>query len=194
MSTENGNIKGTADARFAALARVGETIFHARDAAVIWDIANRNTLHTTLSRYVRAGLLFRLQNGLYSIKPPRELDPLLVGIKAIHGPCYVSTETVLARAGILQQHVPRITLIGDVSKQFSLAGHQFRCRRLADAYLHNDAGIVREGGVRIASAVRAIADLLYFDPAYHFDASAHIDWDLVRQMQRDIGYPVTRRV
>ncbi|OGG59265.1 hypothetical protein A3C86_02465 [Candidatus Kaiserbacteria bacterium RIFCSPHIGHO2_02_FULL_49_16] len=180
------------DARFAVLARMGETVFHARDSAAIWGITNTNTLHTTLSRYARAGLLFRLQNGLYSIKPPRELDPLLIGSKAIHGFCYVSTETVLSRAGIIGQNVPHVTLVGSVSRQFTLAGHSYRVRRLSDAYVFNEAGIAREGNVLVASPARAIADMLYFNPRYHFDASAHIDWNAVSRLQADVGYRVTR--
>ena len=181
------------DARFAALARMGEIVFHARDAAAIWEITNTNTLHTVLSRYARAGLLFRLQNGLYSIKPLRELDPLLIGSKAIHGFCYVSTETVLARAGIIQQKVSHITLVGSVSRRFMLAGHAYRSRRLSDKFLLNDAGVLREGSIRIASPARAVADMLYFNPRYHFDASAHIDWIEVDRMQKDIGYTITNR-
>lgn len=181
------------DSRFAMLARMGEIVFHAHDAATIWGVANKNTLHTALSRYARAGLLFRLQNGLYSIQPPRELDPLLVGSKAIHNYCYVSTETVLAHAGIIQQQMPSVTFVSAVSRQFTLASHHFRSRRLKDVYLFNESGIERDGSVRIANSLRAIADLLYFDPHYHFDAHAEIDWHAVNRMQREVGYPVTNR-
>ena len=159
----------------------------------MWGITNPNTLHTTLSRYVRAGLLFRLRNGLYAVKPSRDLDPLFIGTKALHGPCYVSMETVLARAGVIQQHVPRTTLVSGVSRQFELGGHAFRSRRLADTYLLNETGIVCERGMRIATPVRAIADMLYFNPKYHFDASAHIDWDAVNRLQAEVGYPLTHR-
>lgn len=196
MSTEKHNIRigsSAAGTRFAALARVGEIVFHVRDAAVIWGITNANTLHTTLSRYVHAGLLFRLQNGLYSVKPPHELDPLLVGTKAIHGFCYVSTETVLSRAGFIQQHLSYTTLIGEASRHFTLAGHAFRSRRMADAYLFNEVGTACDGGIRIASPARAVADMLYFNPRYHFDASAHIDWDEVNRIQAAAGFAITKR-
>ncbi|MDP3956342.1 MAG: hypothetical protein Q8Q18_03820 [bacterium] len=193
MSTEKYNVDTSTDARFAILARMGEVVFHARDTATLWGITNVNTLYITLSRYVRAGLLFRLHNGLYSIKPIDELDPLLVGTKVLHGNCYVSTETVLVKAGVIQQHVAYTTLVGTVSRRFVLGGHRFRCRRLSNAYLYNEVGIMHRGDVRIASTTRAVADMLYFDPHYHFDASAYIDWDLVRKMQGELGYPLTNR-
>lgn len=181
------------DSRFAALARMGEIVFHARDAAVIWGITNTNTLHTVLSRYARTRLLFRLQNGLYSIKPPSELDPLLIGSKAIHEFCYVSTETVLSRAGVIQQQVPHITFVSSTSKHFVLAGHRFLSRRLSDKYLFNETGIMRKGSVRIASTERAIADVLYYNPHYHFDASAQIDWSSINRIQSEVGYTITIR-
>ncbi len=124
MCTENTNV-GASDARFATLARMGEVVFWAKDAANIWGISNQNTLHTTLSRYVRGGLLWRLQNGLYSLKDPRTLPATFVGSKALHRFCYVSTETILARAGLIQQNTPYTTFISSVSRGFSLAGHDF---------------------------------------------------------------------
>lgn len=196
MRTEKTDVQpksSAMDARFATLARMGEVIFHARDAAVVWGITNENTLHTILSRYARTGLLFRLQNGLYSIKPPSELDPLLIGSKAIHEFCYISTETVLSRAGIIQQQVPSITFVSSASRQFALAGHRFRSRRLPYRYLFNETGIVRKGSVRIASTERAIADMLHYNSRYHFDASAQIDWSAVKSIQTEIGYRITNR-
>ena len=74
-----------------------------------------------------------------------------------------------------------------------LAGHAYRSRRLSDKFLLNDAGVLREGSIRIASPARAVADMLYFNPRYHFDASAHIDWIEVDRMQKDIGYTITNR-
>lgn len=195
MSTDKHIIhvgSSAVDARFAALARMGEVVFHARDVAVIWGMTNVNTLHTTLSRYAHAGLLFRLQHGLYSVRPPHELDQLLIGSKAIHGFCYVSTETVLSRAGLIQQHLSYVTLVGETSRQFTVAGHAFRSRRLTDKYLFNENGITRDGGVLIASPARAVADMLYFNPHYHFDASLHIDWDEVNRVQVAVGYVVAR--
>lgn len=190
MRTESKNISAV-DARFAALARMGEVIFWASDAATIWGIANQNTLHVTLSRMVRGGLLWRLHNGLYSLKDPATLSVYLIGSKALHRFCYIGGETILAGAGIIQQHVSATTLVSSVSRRFSLAGHRYVCRQLADAYLMNDAGLVRDEGVLVATPERAIADMLYFNPRYHFDAHAHIDWTAVRTLQETIGYPIS---
>ena len=100
MSTEKTNIK---QHRFAQLAKLGEIIFHAKDLANLWQIKNPNTLYTSLKRYNQQRLLFRIYKGFYSIKPINQLDPFLLGIKAMHKFCYISAETILEKAGIIQQ-------------------------------------------------------------------------------------------
>ena len=177
--------------RFAELAKLGELVFHADDLANLWQIHNKNTLYTTLKRYAQRGVLFRIQKGLYSIKPPSAIDPYLLGIKALHGLAYVSTETVLANHGMIQQSLPSITLMSRQRKRFSLAGTTYFSRALPDQYLYQPIGITTmANGVRMATLERAIADLLYVNPLAYFDAQRTIDWKKVRAMQQAIGYPI----
>lgn len=176
--------------RLAVLARLGSTIIHASDLANLWQIRDRNTLYTTLKRYAQKGLLFRIHKGLYALKPLEELDPLLLGFKALHRFAYVSTETVLAEQGIIQQKLTAITLTSDVSRRFSVGVHRYVCRKLNDHYLFNPAGIVMRENVQIATPERAVADLLYFNPRAYFDGANHIDWKKVQALQRKIGYPI----
>ncbi len=191
MSTVKKNIS---QSRFATLARMGERVFHTDDLANIFGISNINTLHVTLSRYVRAGLMKRVYRGLYSFDDPIKLDKLLLGVKVLHRFCYITTETVLAQAGIISHHVDAITFVCDLSKQFELAGHRYRFRQLESRYLYNDTGVMlRTDGVRIASVERAVADMLYFAPNYHFDNYHAINWDAVRTISADLGYPTIKR-
>lgn len=180
--------------RFATLARMGERVFHIDDLANIFGITNANTLHVTLSRYVRAGLLRRVYRGLYAFDEPSKIDPLLLGAKALHRHCYVTTETVLTQAGAISQRMDAATFASNLSKQFVIVGNRYRCRQLADRYLYNDEGMVmRADGVRVASVERAAADILYFAPTYHFDNSGAIDWERVRAIGESIGYPKIKR-
>lgn len=178
--------------RFAQLAKLGELVFHTDDLAKLWQITNKNTLYTTLKRYTSQGLLFRVYKGLYAIKPPSEIDPSLIGVKAIHGPAYISTETVLADQGIMQQVLPSITLISNRTKRFSILGTEYHSRALPDVYLYQPAGIITNHlGVRVATAERAIADLFYYNPHVYFDAGQFIDWGKVRAIQEILGYPLS---
>lgn len=176
--------------RFARLAAMGEQIFHADDLANLWNIRNASTLHMTLSRYVSQGLLFRIQNGLYSIKSPTQLHPHLIGLKALHGPAYISCETVLFDAGVINQPPQAIAIVSGVSRRFTLAGNDYRSRKLADSFLFNNAGIVVKHGIRIANVSRAVADTLYFNSKKHFDVPSVIQWDAVRDIMNAAGYPL----
>jgi len=185
MSTGYNN---DASGRFADLARMGETVFHARDLANLWRIENNNTLYTTLKRYFRRGLLFRIYKGLYSLKPVGEIDPLLLGAKALHRYAYVSTETILAEAGLIQQKINRITFVSAKSIKFSIGDNGYQSRQLADKFLFHPAGIVKKDGIFIATPERAVADLLYFNPQAFFDAAHLIGWRKVKRIQKEIGY------
>lgn len=190
MSTVKRN---TTQARFAKLARLGEVVFSAQDLANLWNITDKNNLHTTLKRYCQRGLIFRVFRGLYAIKPPSNIEPVLLGLRAAGAFAYLSSESVLAKEGIIQQKITHVTIIGSKSKKFSISGIEFRIRQLADRYLFNPAGIVEENGIRIATPERAVADLLYFNPKAFFDGSEDVDWKKVRQIQAEVGYPIINK-
>ena len=185
MSTVRTN---TTQARFAKLARLGEQVFHVQDLANLWNISNKNTLHTTLKRYTQAGLLFRVYRGLYAIKPVNKVDPYLLGVKALHTFAYISTETVLATVGVILQNILYITIISSKSKKFCIGDIQYRSRQLDDAFLFQKNDVNIKNGVNIATAERAVADLLYFQPNFHFDNPSRIDWDAVTKIQKELGY------
>ena len=174
--------------RFAQLAALGMSVFHAGDMANLWHITNQNTLSKTLSRYASSGMIYRIHKGFYSIKKPSDLDPYLVGIKALHGPAYVSCESVLFDNGIINQSPQEITLVGRASKRFAIAGHRFRARKLRDIFLLNDIGITTKNGVRVASLDRAVADMLYFNPKKYFDALNPRLLDNAKKITDAIGY------
>ena len=155
-------------------------------------ITNKNTLNKTLSRYVADGLIYRVYKGLYAIKKPGEINPFLLGVKAIHAPAYVSCESVLYQNGILNQPPQMITIVSQFSRHFSIAGTHYRSRKMRDLFLFNDAGIEIKDGVRVASIPRAVADMLYFNPRKYFDAgnSALMQWDEVRKIADAVGYVI----
>lgn len=173
----------------AVLLQSKQTLFHTRDLATLWNINNSNTLYTTISRFIRNHTLFPVQKGLYSTLPVEKADPIELGIFLLHRFAYISTETVLVRAGIIHQAVYRYTFVSNIAKSFSYLSHAYVTRKMAETYLHNPAGIVLgDHNVFIASSERAVADLLYFQPRYHFDASGAVDWKRVHNIQKEVGY------
>lgn len=170
------------------LAALGESVFHAQDLANLWEITDKNTLHTTLKRYAKQGLLYRVFRGLYAIKPIDKIDPLLLGVRIVHEFAYISAETVLASEGIILQEIPYTTIVSPKSMTFSIGGKKFKSRKLAEIYLFNPVGIEIKNGVRIASLERAVADMLYFNPRAYFDGRELIDWKKVEKLQKQMGY------
>ncbi len=176
--------------RMAKLASLGETVFHIGDLANLWNIRNKNTLYTTVSRYIARGLIYHIYHGLYSIKKIADVDPRLIGIKALHGAAYISCESVLFDSGIVNQPPKEITLVSKTSKRFTVGGTKFRSRQLRDLFLYNNAGIEIINGIRTASPERAAADILYFSPKKYLDgfASKTINKKILKSIIEKVGY------
>jgi predicted transcriptional regulator of viral defense system len=173
----------------ALLAATEQAVFHIGDLATILGIANENTLRVTLHRLVRDGILHRIRRGLFSTIPIGKIHPVVLGNACLHRYAYLSTESVLRDEGYIVQSVDTITFVSGVSRRFEVCGQRFVSRRLHARFLHNQEGIIESGCCFRAQPERAIADMLYFDPWYHFDRP--VDWDAIRVLQQKIGYPLT---
>lgn len=177
--------------KITILARQKNPIFHVRDLARLWNMQNANTLYTLLKRYNQKGLLFRIYKGLYSFLPPEKLNPFLLGIKALHGYAYVSTETILVQEGIIMQMVYQYTFVSNASRDFKIGQHSFKSRQLQDKYLYNTTGIYEKNGILTASRERALADLFYFHPNIYLDGINTVDFKKLNELQAEIGYKIT---
>ncbi len=176
------------DQKIKKLLQDSRGLYHAQDLAVLWGIDNPNTLYTTIKRYVKRGFLNKIHKGFYSTVPLEKITPVYLGIVGLHRYAYVSTESILTKKGLIFQDVRYITLVSDVSKRFDIAGHKFLARQMKNDYLYNEAGIMVKNSIRFAVAERAVADMLYFNPDYHFDAKSRIDWSKIKEIRSKIGY------
>ena len=165
-----------------------QDLFHSQDLAFLWGIENRNTLYTTVKRYIKKGILVRIQKGFYSKVPLEQLNPLKLGSGFLHSFAYLSTESILTQAGIISQSIPYITFVSNQSKRFKIEDNLYISRRMKDEFLFNEAGIVEKDGVKQAIIERAVADLLYYNPNYHLDAPSLINWEKVENIQKVIGF------
>ena len=165
-----------------------QKLFHTNDLALLWGIENKNTLYTTIKRYVDKGILIPIHKGFYATIPLKNIDPYRLGIGYLHSYGYVSTETVLVQKGIIFQQSFAITLISARSTSFTVGDNRYISRSLTERFLYNGAGVLLQSGVYMASAERAVADMLYLRPKFHFDNERQIDWKKVRALQTFIGY------
>jgi predicted transcriptional regulator of viral defense system len=175
--------------RLSELIKLDRKIYHSNDLAILWDISNKNTLYTTIKRYVRKGVLIPIYKGLYSTVPLSQLNPLELGKAIIHRYTYLSTESVLAQAGIIAQATYAYTFVSSLSKKATVGSVSYRFRKLKDEYLHNPTGVINQSGNFVATTERAVADMLYFNPRYHFDFTENIDFEKVKHIQKEVGYP-----
>lgn len=153
----------------AALLKQNRKIFTTDDLAVIWQLVNRGTLRTTIHRYLANQILFQVRKGLYSVVPLNQLDPKLIGTAFVKGFCYVSLQTVLVEAGLINQQPQAITLVGSRSQQFSVLGRRYICKKMKSEYLHHHAGIILDADYPQASPARAMADMWYYQPRFFLD-------------------------
>ena len=169
--TRASNTRVSGADRFAQLATMGEVVFSVQDAATIWNVKNPQTLRMMLSRYVNRGLLYRVWRGLYSVIPPKKINPMFLGIKVLHRYAYVSCETALFDAGLINQRPTEITIISNVSRRFSLLGYHYRSRKMDDGALYSTSGITLQNGIRMATPERAKRDMNYFNSKKYYDAN-----------------------
>lgn len=154
-------------------------IFHTQDLGILWNTHNKNTLYTTIKRYLQKEILYQVHKGLYSTVPLNQLNPVSLGIAHLHAYAYLSTESVLFQHGVISQPSQYITLISNRSSRFSIGPHHYRCRQLNDKSLYNNIGVDASGDYPIASPERAVTDLLYFNPRQHLDGKILINWPQV---------------
>ena len=160
--------------------------YHTQDLAVIWGITNKNTLYKTISRHLKRGILRPVHKGFYSTLPIGQLDPVALGIAFLHTFSYLSTESVLSAAGVINQNPEAITFVSSVSRNFELGDNSYKVRKMKDQYLLNDRGLINKGNYMAAGTERAAADLLYFDPKYYFDNRNLADWNEVNKIQKEV--------
>lgn len=171
------------------LLKQNRSLFHTSDLALLWGIDNKNTLYTTIKRYVKKGVLIRIHKGFYSTKPLNSIDPVLLGIGYLHDYAYLSTESILNISGVINQTSRTITLVSSKSRIFNIYGIEYISRAMKPEYLYNDIGIVEHpNGYRMATPERAAADLLYYSPKYHFDNPKRLKMDEVNKIKREIDY------
>jgi hypothetical protein len=112
-------------------------LYHSQDLAILWGMANKNTLYTTIKHCVQKGVLISIYKGLYSTVPLSQVNPLELGRAIVHRYTYLSTESVLAQAGVIFQTTYKYTFVSDLSKKVSVDSISFLFRKLKVEYLYH---------------------------------------------------------
>lgn len=178
--------------KYEALLKQNKKTFHASDLALLWNIDNKDTLNMTLKRYVDRGVLKRIHKGFYATSDMEKINLLDLGFAYLHTYSYLSLETILAKEGIIFQQIEYITFVSSKSVVFEINHTRYKSRQLKEVFLNNSIEINKVEGHYEATKERAVADMLYFNPSYHFDNPNIVDFDKVKLIQKEVGYVKSR--
>lgn len=165
MITENNGI--------LALYQSKNTIFTAKEVALLWRETNSDRLKRRLNYYVKSGKLYHLRRGIYAKSPDYDRYELS---NKIYAPSYVSLETVLKNGGIIFQHYTAIFAVSYLTRETTVDNLAYTYRRLKENILVNRSGVKKEGNFFLATKERAFLDALYLYKDYHFDNLTPLDW------------------
>ncbi|HRX64238.1 MAG TPA: hypothetical protein P5060_03990 [Candidatus Absconditabacterales bacterium] len=160
-----------------------KTVFKTSEFSMVFGIENKNTIKNILQRMKKSGVLYYHGMNIWSIKKT-DYDRYEFASK-IRKRSYISFETVLQKAGIIfQDYSNTITLASDNSLEKKIENTNYIFHKLNDKILKNPVGIKNiENKYMIASAERAICDMIYLSKNYHFDNINGLDIDRLEEIK-----------
>lgn len=165
MITENDGI--------LTLYQSKNTVFTAKEVALLWRETNSDRLKRRLNYYVKSGKLYHLRRGVYAKSLNYNHYELS---NKIYAPSYVSLETVLKNEGIIFQHYASVFAASYLTREIAVDDRAYVYRRLKENILVNQSGVKCEGNFFFATKERAFLDTLYLNKDYHFDNLTPLDW------------------
>lgn len=159
--------------RILELYKAKQTVFTAKEIALLWNENDMNQLKSSLKYHFDKGEILRLRKGIYA---KTEYDPLEAAVK-IYSPSYISFETTLRKEGLIFQHYETIFVASYLSREITLQnGQKIVYKKMKGDILLAREGIQMDGNYFIAEKERAFLDTLYLHPKYYFDNLRSIDW------------------
>ncbi len=169
----------------------GKTVFTTSDLKKILETENEWTIRNYLSGVGKQDILIHLYYGIWGFK---DFNIYEFACK-LNRKSYISFETVLKKEGVIFQYYgDTVFLASDKSKEKIALGKSYRTRKLKDEILLNPIGVIHAGNYSIATRERAVCDMLYLSPGYHFDSLESIDWELLEQISHIYNDRVVKEV
>ena len=151
-----------------------QTIFTAKDIALIWEESNFNNLKSKIKYYVDKKNIIKLRKGIYAKENYNKLE---LATK-IYTPAYLSFETVLQNEGVIFQPYESLFVASYLSREIKCNNKQkIIYRKLKKEILFNEQGIIKKQNYFMASQERAFLDTVYLFKNYYFDNLKNINWE-----------------
>ncbi len=156
-----------------------------------------------LSRWTRAGRIYQLRRGLYTLAPPYQKvqpHPFLVANMMVHA-SYVSCQSALEFHGLIPEHVPVIVSVTTLRPgrwETPLGAFEFRHLKKALFAGYKLTDLAGRQKAFVATPEKALLDLIYLQPgaddgAYLNELRLHsletLDIDRLHRLALDSGSP-----
>jgi predicted transcriptional regulator of viral defense system len=128
-----------------------------------------NHVRRQLTRWTKAGRLFQLRRGLYSLAPPYQKakpHPFVIANRMVPG-SYVSCQSALAHHAVIPEYAPSvISVCVDRPRQWDTPLGSYRFRHIQRGYLFGYELLELGGGQQalVAEPEKALLDLIYLAP------------------------------
>src|SRR3954465_3783972 len=150
------------------LAAVGNEPLFATGLLLAGDVDPAN-VHRQLSRWVKAGRLYQLRRGLYTVAPPFQRvrpHPYLVANRLVPG-SYVSLQSALGHFALIPESVPVTTSVTTGRPgQWDTPLGTYLFRHIQPDFLTGFRRMLLMGGQEalLATPEKALLDLVYLEP------------------------------
>lgn len=170
------------------LYKLPQTVFNAREIALILGETNTDLVKSKINYYVKRKEIVAIRRGIYTkngIFSEYELAT------KVYTPSYIGFETVLTNNGVNFQFDGRIHAASYLTREVKIGETTIFYRKLKDEILLNPAGIFYDNGVAWASLERAFLDTIYLNGKRYFDRLAPINWEICRKLLPIYGGIIT---
>lgn len=151
------------------------TIFTAKDIALLWRETNLDILKSRINYYIKTKKLTPVRRGIYA--KDENYDKLELATN-IYTPSYISLETILQREGMIFQYYQTIFVASYLSRELEIKNQKYAFKKIKNEILINSTGVDKKNNYFEASKERAFLDTLYLYRDYHFDNLKPLDWDM----------------
>jgi len=156
--------------------RLAQTVFTAKEIALIWQETDLPTLKARINYYVKRGKLYSIRRGIYAKDKNYNRFELAT---RIYTPSYISLETVFEKEGVIFQYQRAIYVVSYLSREITCDGQKYIFRKIKNEILINNSGLqkAQKENYFIAEKERAFLDALYLYKNFHFDNLRSMDWE-----------------
>lgn len=142
--------------------KAGLKLFSVLDYQRILGINNYGSARSSISRYLKLGIIQKARKGLYFLadNPPSEFEIA----NKLYQPSYISFETALSFYGIIPETIFEITsATPKTTRNFTVNNLKFSYKKIKkDCFVGYQPKKIQNVIILMAEPEKALADLLYF--------------------------------